>query len=237
MSRAPHPTHDGALASSQPAQSLVTVHVATWSPWSLSMYTGGGAHATLAADPTSDPFRTQYTGAAPPRGGQAAGGCGHGEGTDRRTSRPILIRSADVDIGDGGESRCAVSVGGPRDTPASETPAPSGAALRPRSPSVSPCHERPSPALWKPRPARAPAYLSRQNESPGRPADSLPGESPRLRSAPPSHSGGMTERAGTLSRPIGAPYRLCHTSSMRRARVRHRSTLEAAPQPSWETYR
>ena len=25
------------------------------------MYTGGGAHATAAADPTSDPFRTQYT--------------------------------------------------------------------------------------------------------------------------------------------------------------------------------
>ena len=150
----------------------------------------------------------------------------------------ILIRSADVGIGDGGGSRCAVPVGSRWDTPASETPAPSGAALRPRSPSVSSCHERPSPALGKLRPARAPAYRPRQqNESPGRLADSLPGESPPLRSAPPSHSGGMTGRVGTPSRPVGAAYRLRHTSSMRRARVRHRSTLEAAPQASSGTDR
>ena len=96
--------------------------------------------------------------AAPPSGGQAAGGCGRGEGTDRRTARPILVRSADVGIGDGGGSRCAVSVGGPRDTPASEPPAPAGAALRLRSPSISACHERPSPALGRLWPARAPAY-------------------------------------------------------------------------------
>ena len=103
--------------------------------------------------------------AAPPSGGQAAGGCGRGEGTDRRTARPILVRSADVGIGDGGGSRCAVPVGGRRDTPASEPPAPSGATFRPRNPSISACHERPSPALGKLRPARAPADLSRRNES------------------------------------------------------------------------
>ena len=156
---------------------------------------------------------------------------------DKREPPSHLDQVSDVGIGDGGGSRCAVPVGGRRDTPASETPAPSGATFRPRNPSISACHERPSPALGKLRPARAPADLSRRNESPRCPADSLPGESPPLRSAPPSHSGGMTERVGTLSRPIGAAYRLCHTSSMRRARVRHRSTLEAAPQPSWETYR
>ena len=67
--------------------------------------------------------------AAPPSGGQAAGGCGRGEGTDRRTARPILVRSADVGIGDGGGSRCAVSVGGPRDTPALRTPGSGGSSV------------------------------------------------------------------------------------------------------------
>ena len=158
--------------------------------------------------------------------------------TTSENRRLILIRPAGVGIGDGGGSRCAVPVGGRRDTPASETPARPGPALRPRSPSASARHELPSPALGKLRPARAPAYRPRQqNESPGRPADSLPGESPPLRSAPPSHSGGMTGRVGTPSRPVGAAYRLRHTSSMRRARVRHRSTLEAAPQPSSGTDR
>ena len=201
MSRAPHPTHDGALASGQPARSLVTVHVSAHLITMVTVHVHRRrVHATVAADPT--------------------------------------IRSADVGIGDGGGSRCAVPVGGPRDTPASEPPAPAGAALRPRNPSISACHERPSPALGKLRPARAPAYRPRQqNESPGRLADSLPGESPPLRSAPPSHSGGMTGRVGTPSRPVGAAYRLRHTSSMRRARVRHRSTLEAAPQPSSGTDR
>lgn len=152
--------------------------------------------------------------------------------TTNENRRPILIRSADVwGIGAGGGNRCVAPVVGRRDTPTSETPAPSGAALRPRSPSVKPRHERPSPALGKPRPARVPACRSRLNESSGSPADGLPGESPPLRSAPPSHFGGMTGRVGTRPHLVAIAYQPRHTWNTRRAHVRHRSTLEAAPQP------